>query len=122
MAERRETAQEPARWQRLRGQVAIVTGGAQGIGGATARRLAEEGARVLIADIDVPAAQRNVGAIRTAGGTADVIHSDVGRHEDIRRMVDRAVEQWGRLDVLVNNAYAPLGGEGGGGAREVSEE
>jgi NAD(P)-dependent dehydrogenase (short-subunit alcohol dehydrogenase family) len=97
--------------------VAIVTGGAQGIGGATARRLAEEGARVLIADVDDDTAAQNVAAIRDAGGTAEATHADVGRHEDIRAMVAYAVEQWDRLDVLVNNAYGVVGVTGRGGGR-----
>ncbi|MBX6771805.1 MAG: SDR family oxidoreductase [Chloroflexi bacterium] len=108
--------------QRLAGQVAIVTGGAQGIGGATARRLAEEGASVLIADIDDEAAERNVQTIRAAGGTAAAIHADVGRHADIRAMVDEAVRRWGKLTILVNNAYSPVGENRDGSAVEVSEE
>ena len=106
---------------RLAGQVAIVTGGAQGIGGATARRLAEEGARVLIADVDEATAATNVATIRGAGGAAEAFRADVGKHEDVRAMVQQAVDRWGRLDILVNNAYAPLGGEGRGSALEVSE-
>ncbi|MBI3974497.1 MAG: SDR family oxidoreductase [Chloroflexi bacterium] len=108
--------------QRLVEQVAIVTGGAQGIGGATARRLAEEGARVLIADVDQETAAKNAATIREAGGTAEALAADVGKHEDVRAMVEQAVSRWGRLDILVNNAYAPLGGEGRGGALEVSED
>ena len=108
--------------QQLAGQFAIVTGGAQGIGGATARRLAEEGASVLIADVDQETAAQNVATIRAAGGTTEAFYADVGRHDDIRAMVARAVERWGRLDFLVNNAYGPLGSEGRGGAVEVSEE
>jgi NAD(P)-dependent dehydrogenase (short-subunit alcohol dehydrogenase family) len=108
--------------QRLAGQVAIVTGGAQGIGGATARRLAEEGASVLIADIDDEAAERNVQTIRAAGGTAAAVHADVGRHADIRAMVDEAVRRWGKLTILVNNAYSPVGENRDGSAVEVSEE
>ncbi|HZW29186.1 MAG TPA: SDR family oxidoreductase [Isosphaeraceae bacterium] len=108
--------------QRLAGQVAIVTGGAQGIGGATARRLAEEGASVLIADIDDAAAERNVQTIRAAGGTAAAVHADVGRHADIRAMVDEAVRRWGKLTILVNNAYSPIGENQDGSAVEVSEE
>ena len=63
---------------RLAGQVAVVTGGAMGIGGATARRLAEEGARVLIADVEEQAAVDNVHTIRQAGGTAESLLVDVG--------------------------------------------
>ena len=89
------------------GHVAVVTGGASGIGGATARRLAADGARVLIADIDEAAAGENASRIREAGGEADVMRADVGRHADVRATIDRAVEKWGRLDILVNNAYSP---------------
>lgn len=109
--------------QRLTGQVAIVTGGAQGIGGATARRLAEEGARVLIADVDQATATKNVEAIRAAGGTAEFVRADVGRHDDIRAMIERAIALWERLDILVNNAYGSVGRGGlSGGAVEVTEE
>ena len=107
--------------QRLAGQVAIVTGGAQGIGGATARRLAEEGASVLIADVDQAAAERNAATIREAGGTVATLAADVGRHEDVRAMIDEAVRQWGKLTILVNNAYPVLTGARGS-AVEVSEE
>ena len=107
---------------RLEGQVAIVTGGAQGIGGSASRRLAEEGAKVLIADIDVGASQANVETIRAAGGVADSLRADLGVHDDIKAMIDRATQLWGRLDILVNNAYSPAHGGGQGGALEVTEE
>lgn len=107
---------------RLDEQVAIVTGGAQGIGGATARRLAEEGARVLIADIDMPTADTNVTGIREAGGTAESVRANIGSHDEIRGMIDRAVELWGRLDILVNNGYTPTHGRGRGTALDVTEE
>jgi NAD(P)-dependent dehydrogenase (short-subunit alcohol dehydrogenase family) len=108
--------------QRLLGQVAIVTGGAQGIGGATARRLAEEGANVLIADVDVKTARANVQKIKAAGGKAEAIHADVGKHEDIKAMVQKAVGLWGRLDILVNNAYNVVDEGSRGSALEVTEE
>jgi NAD(P)-dependent dehydrogenase (short-subunit alcohol dehydrogenase family) len=107
---------------RLAGQVAIVTGGATGIGGATSRRLAEEGAKVLIADINVPLAQEQVERIHASGGTAELIETDVGKHDDIKAMVARAVDLWGSLRILVNNAYSPSGADGAGGAIEVTEE
>ena len=96
--------------QRLTDRVAIVTGGALGIGGATARRLAEEGAKVLVVDVDADAAGRNVDAIRALGGIAEALHSDVGTEDGVRAMVDRAVSQWNQLDIVVNNAYAGVGG------------
>jgi len=101
------------------GQVAIVTGGAMGIGGATARRLARDGARVLVADVEDQAAAFNVQTIRAAGGTAESLHVDVGTNDGVRGMVERAVELWGRLDIVVSNAYA---GVLPGDAVEVSEE
>ena len=106
---------------RLTGKVAIVTGGAQGIGGATARRLAEEGAGVLITDIDGAAAERNAAVIRDAGGDAAALAADVGKHENIRAMVDEAVRRWGKLTILVNNAYG-FTPDARGSAVEVSEE
>ena len=105
----------------LSGQVALVTGGAQGIGGATARRLAADGARVLIADIDGDEAGRNAARIRAAGGTVATIVADVGKGADIAAAVERAVAEWGKLTILVNNAYS--GQEGTRGtAVEVAEE
>ena len=89
------------------GRVAIVTGGALGIGGATSRRLAADGAKVLIADTNEEAAQQNALAIRQAGGEAEVTLTDVGNPADLTKMIDFAVETWGRLDMLVNNAYSP---------------
>lgn len=91
----------------LSGQVAVVTGGAAGIGGATARRLAADGAKVLIADINSEAAQANASRIIQAGGDAGVVVADMGKSVDISAMIDTAVERWGRLDILVNNAYSP---------------
>ena len=89
----------------LQNQVAIITGGGAGIGGATARRLAEEGARVLIADFRLDVAEENVARIRSAGGVAEAIQADMSQREDIEAMIAKAVEQWGRLDILVNNAW-----------------
>lgn len=106
---------------RLAGQVAIVTGGAMGIGGATARRLAEEGARVLIVDVEGEAAEGNARGIREAGGDAAVRVGDVGRPEDIQGMVADAVERWGKLTILVNNAFAGYPGTRGA-ATELSPE
>ncbi len=105
---------------RFQDKTAIVTGGAAGIGGATARRLAGEGASVLIADINEESASANVERIREAGGSAEAVRTDVGVHDDVRAMVEHAVSLWGRLDILVNNAYSP--GEGHTGtAVEVTE-
>jgi len=107
---------------RLDGKVAIVTGGATGIGGGTVLRLAEEGAKVLIADIEERIANERVGMVRENGGTAEVLRADMSKEEDIRAMVAEAVKRFGRLDIVVNNAYAPAFGGGGGTAERVSPE
>ncbi len=106
---------------RLAGKAAIVTGGARGIGGATARRLAEEGAGVLIADVDQAAAEENAERIRSAGGEAQALRVDVSRNADVEAMVQAAVDTWGRLDILFNNAFDVLTA-GSGGAVELPEE
>ncbi len=90
---------------RFDGQVAIVTGGASGIGGATSRLLAAEGANVLIADINDAGAKANAARIKQAGGKAETLHADVGVAAEIKAAVDRAVSLWGRLDILVQNAF-----------------
>lgn len=105
------------------GQVAIVTGGAVGIGGATARRLAREGASVLVSDINLDAAKANAAAIRSDGHKAEAFYADVRSHHDIRATVQRAVDLWGRLDILINNAFSHNPEDGGDGdALTVSEQ
>ena len=106
---------------RLEGKVAIVTGGAQGIGGATARRLAEEGARVLIADIDEAMGEKNAERIRSEGNHAVMVQVDVSKHSDIRTMVEVAANKWGRVDILFNNAFDVLTASSGS-AVDLSEE
>ncbi len=91
---------------RLTDRSAIVTGGATGIGGATARRLADEGARVLVVDIADDGGRQNVNAIRASGGEAESWRCDVSTEAGVQSMVDRAVSLWGKLDIVVNNAYA----------------
>ena len=106
---------------RLSGQVAIVTGGAQGLGGATATRLAEEGAKVLVADIDLEKARAKVEGIRSQDNEAEALRVDVGMPGDVKAMVEAAVDRWGRLDILVNNAFNVLTAASGG-AVELAEE
>jgi NAD(P)-dependent dehydrogenase (short-subunit alcohol dehydrogenase family) len=106
---------------RLAERVAIVTGGAQGIGGATARKLAAEGAKVLIADIDEATMLQNAARIRATGGTVETIVADVSESAQSKGMVDAAVGHWGALHILVNNAFAG-GQELQGSAVEVPEE
>ena len=88
----------------LKGSVALVTGGARGIGRAIALRYAQEGASVFVADVDLAGAKAVAEAIRSAGGSADACLTDIGKPEESAAMVARAVARFGRLDVLVNNA------------------
>jgi NAD(P)-dependent dehydrogenase (short-subunit alcohol dehydrogenase family) len=87
----------------LAGEVAIVTGGGDGIGGATARLLAEEGASVLIVE-KTELGEQNAAAIRGMGGVAQAIALDVSKSADVKAMVAAAVEKFGKLTILVNNA------------------
>ena len=89
----------------LANKIAIVTGGAVGIGGAIARRLAADGTKVLIADIQPEAAEENVARIHAAGGTASAYQVDISQPEQIRPMIERSVELWGGLHMLINNAW-----------------
>lgn len=89
---------------RMMGKAAIVTGGAAGIGEATARLIAEEGGRVLIADVDQGAGEATAAAIRDAGGEALFVRTDVSREDEVARMRDECVRAFGSVDVLVNNA------------------
>jgi glucose 1-dehydrogenase len=88
----------------LEGRSAIVTGAARGIGRACAVRLAREGARVLLCDVDATEGEAAAKAIEAAGGTARFATCDVARASDVERAVSSAVVAFGRLDVLVNNA------------------
>ena len=91
---------------RLGGRTAIITGGAAGIGRATAELFAEEGARVVIADLDEKSGNERVLAINGKGGEAIFVATDVSSEDDARRLSDEALAAFGRVDILVNNAAA----------------
>ena len=86
---------------RVSGKVALITGGASGLGSATAQVLAEQGARVVITDIDEDAGARGAAGI---GHDVLFIKQDVAREEDWQRVMSRITDEYGKLDILVNNA------------------
>ena len=100
--------------RRFQGRGAVVTGGATGIGGAIAERLAAEGASVLIADINAGGAAERAARIEAAGGTAAACPTNVGEEDQVETMIQTAVERWGHLDIIVNNAYPALEAMTGG--------
>src|SRR5437868_153303 len=89
---------------RLSEKVTIVTGAAHGIGQAIATRFAEEGAWVLVADVDEVAGNDTAADLRKRSLRADFLRVDVSNEDDVKRAVALAGEQNGRIDVLVNNA------------------
>jgi NAD(P)-dependent dehydrogenase (short-subunit alcohol dehydrogenase family) len=98
----------------LKDKVAIVTGGGGGIGGAIALRFAREGAKIVIAEIDVKAAETRVAEITAHGGEAISIITDVTNKASVQQMVRETVNRWRRIDILVNVA-------GGSRIKEVIE-
>jgi NAD(P)-dependent dehydrogenase (short-subunit alcohol dehydrogenase family) len=90
--------------ERLVDRVAIVTGGGGGIGGATARALAREGASVVVVDIDQPAAERVAAEIGEAGGRAMAVRADLSEEPQVISAIAATTSRFGRLDVLHNNA------------------
>jgi len=98
-----------ARHYRLAGRVVMVTGGSTGIGRAAAERCAADGAKVVIADVNVAESEAAVADIVAAGGVATHLHTDVSRADSVRDCVEEIVRRYGRLDAAFNNA----GVEGG---------
>lgn len=89
---------------RLQGKIAVVTGGADGIGKATCERFAREGAGVVIADVNESKGTETAKAIAAAGGKVLFVRTDVADETSIKQMVAAAVKSFGKIDILVNNA------------------
>lgn len=106
---------------RLRNKVAIVTGGGAGMGLAVAKAYAQEGAKVVIAEIKPSDGEAAVNAIRADGGEAIFVRTDVAKASDVEAMVAQAVQHFGGVDVLYSNAAIQLVGKDAR-AHELSEE
>src|SRR5258705_11358948 len=89
---------------RLKDKIALITGSGSGIGEATAKTFAREGATVVVTDIDDENGRRVVEEIQQAGGQAAYTHADIGSTADIEKMIAFATDRFGRLDILHNNA------------------
>jgi len=92
---------------RLKGKVAIITGAGSGIGRASAIRFAEEGAKVIVADVNETGGSETVEKIKAQGGDAVFVRADISKDADCKRMINVAVETYGGLDILYNNAGLP---------------
>jgi len=103
---------------RLDGKVALITGGASGIGQATARLFAKEGAKVVIADINDKMATETSGSIKKAGGEATFVHADMCVLTDLENMVKETVKRYGKLNIFYHNA----GIRGVGSLEKTSEQ
>lgn len=90
--------------KRLQGKVAVISGTSGGIGAATARRLASEGAKLVLADIDVPGAEATAQSVRDAGGEAIVHYLDLAEEASIAALIGAAIARFGQIDILFNNA------------------
>ena len=95
-------------FMRLSDKVALITGSGSGMGRASAFLFAEEGAKIVVVDIDEGAAQNTVGSIKEKGGDACAIRADVSNAADVAGMIKMAVDTFGRLDILFNNAGYPM--------------
>ncbi|MDP2931833.1 MAG: SDR family oxidoreductase [Chloroflexota bacterium] len=89
---------------RLENRVAVVTGAASGFGRASAHLFAREGAKVVVADINDVTGEETVAMIKQDGGKAIFVHTDITRAADVERLVKTAIEKFGKIDILFNNA------------------
>ena len=90
--------------KRLEGKVAIITGAGSGIGEATAALFAEQGAKVIVSDVNTAAGEQTVKKIKDSGGDAAFIYCDVSKFRDVESMVNSAVKTYGKVNVMMNNA------------------
>ena len=95
---------------RLADKVAIITGAASGIGRASAVMFAKEGAKVVVADVDDAGGEETVAIIGSSGGVAIFVHTDVSAASEVNNLIRKSIDEFGKIDVLFNNAGIVLGG------------
>jgi NAD(P)-dependent dehydrogenase (short-subunit alcohol dehydrogenase family) len=93
---------------RLKDKIAIVTGAASGIGQATALRFAEEGARIVVADLDRTGGQKTVAMIGEGRGSGIYVQADISKEDDARKISEETLSAWGAIDILVNDAAVSI--------------
>lgn len=96
---------------RLKDKIAVVTGAAKGIGQAICQSFVAEGASVVMCDIDVDKCNEEAHKLELKGGIVRSIECDVGKTNDVKLLVERTIEEFGRIDVLVNNAAVAISGD-----------
>jgi 2-deoxy-D-gluconate 3-dehydrogenase len=106
----------------LKDKVAVVTGGAKGMGKGISLKFAEEGCAVVVSDIDIEGAHGVVAEIAAQGGKALAIKADIRKSAEVQNMVDETTREFGRVDILVNNAGGVPGTKGSGNSDTISEE
>jgi len=89
---------------KLEDKTAIVTGASSGIGRGIAKDFAEEGANVVVSDVDVESGEKVVGEIKDSGGSAIFVKTDVSNEEDVDELVEKTLSEYSKIDILVNNA------------------
>jgi NAD(P)-dependent dehydrogenase (short-subunit alcohol dehydrogenase family) len=106
----------------LKDRVAVITGGAKGMGKGTALKFAEEGCTVIVCDIDIDGAKGVAEEITAKGGVSLASKVDITKSSEIQQMVDQAIAKFEKIDILVNNAGGVPGTKGSGNSDTISEE
>jgi NAD(P)-dependent dehydrogenase (short-subunit alcohol dehydrogenase family) len=101
----------------LENRVALITGSASGMGKAMALRFAKEGCDIVVADLNLDGAKKASDEVRAIGRKAYAIRSDISSSQDIKDLIDQSIREFGKIDILINNA-----GAAGGGPLEASDE
>lgn len=106
----------------LENKVAIITGGAKGMGKGIALRFAQEGCRVAVCDVDIAGAQTVADEIKALGGRALAANMDITKSPEIEETVAQVIEEFGTIDILINNAGGVPGTHGSGSSETISED